>query len=141
MPNPQVAHGNPHMGHGNQQMSYPNPQMTHGVMLRNKHHQAPMTRYYEQPQMSAPQQQPRVNDFPPPPAFITEIKDISRRVQNPQPNMDDFNHLPPPPPELILQEARNNIVSQHFFSYLSNTLSQHENGYRTISNRPRPPPP
>ena len=115
MPNPQMAHGNPHMGYGNQPISYPNPQMTHGVMLRNKHHQAPMTRYYEQPQMSAPQQQPRVNDFPPPPAFITEIKDISRRVQNPQqPNMDDFNHLPPPPPELILQEARNNIVSRHF---------------------------
>ena len=109
------------------------PSIPHGVILRDKnlqghqgqihhnqiHHQGymttqhhpsqqsrapPMTRFYNQEEvMTSPA------DFPAPPSFVHEIKELSRRINNDQQSDQlSFDHLPPPPPELMLQGARHN---------------------------------
>lgn len=131
------------------------PSIPHGVILRDKsiHSNShvtpnsynskppPMTRFYSgnQEPVTSPA------DFPAPPSFVNEIKELSRRIQteNNQPGSYGnypnhvqhhdqlaFDHLPPPPPELMLQGARHN-----------HQMSHQGNGYQTLSNRPRPPPP
>ena len=89
-------------------MNLNQPRIPQGVILRDKSHRipAPMTQFYTNKQAYNPSMSPP--DFPAPPAFISEIKDLGKRAQ---PSYDSsFDYLPPPPPELMLYEAKNNHV-------------------------------
>jgi len=93
------------------------PRIPHGVVLREKSrtapsmNHAPMTQFYTNKQEYNPAMSPP--DFPAPPPFISEIKDLGKRAQ---PSYDtSFDYLPPPPPELMLHEAKNNHVSLQIF--------------------------
>ena len=74
----------------------------------------PMTRFYNQEEMMT-----SPADFPAPPSFVHEIKELSRRINNDQSDQLSFDHLPPPPPELMLQGARHNHqVKFNFYNYV-----------------------
>ena len=99
-------------------MSQPN--IPEGVVLRpNRQKFAPMTNFYESDQQNPGNfQKLHHSEFPPPPPFIYQIKDLTRQVmqsnhqfnQN-QVKMKPSFELPPPPPELMVQAARSYRVS------------------------------
>merc|ERR1712130_380402 len=87
-------------------------------MGRQMSHKAPpMTRFYTD--NAVPDAVPlNPADFPPPPPFIFQLKDLSRQIQSKQNFAREVpsNHsvqskpnsfeLPPPPPELMVQAAK-----------------------------------
>ena len=110
----------------------PHPNIPDGVILRSSRQSsqnsqtqfsrpmpgvaAPMTRFYTEPRVpeTHPASHPTPSDFPPPPPFIFQLKDLSRQVQSHQSqqgtqqptNQRQGFELPPPPPELMVQAAR-----------------------------------
>ncbi|CBY37765.1 unnamed protein product [Oikopleura dioica] len=69
----------------------------------------PMTNFYDSPRAEnhGPPSPLRRGDFPPPPPFISQIKQLTTQVyeQGNQSRGIGFD-LPPPPPELMIQAAR-----------------------------------
>ena len=105
------------------------PNIPEGVILRGNrqmappmaHHQppmtrqpAPMTRFYTDPSENGHLPRMAPSDFPPPPPFIFQLKDLSRHIMQSsnhvpnQPNVQSRSNfeLPPPPPELMVQAAK-----------------------------------
>ena len=98
------------------------PNIPEGVVLRGnrqlppmQRQAAPMTRFYME-QTTDNDQHLRMtpSDFPPPPPFIYQLKDLSRHIMqssNRVPHQQNVQarpnfELPPPPPELMVQAAK-----------------------------------
>ena len=101
-----IHHNQGSQGHHQNHMT---GQQHHGQQSRAP----PMTRFYNQEEMMT-----SPADFPAPPSFVHEIKELSRRINNDQSDQLSFDHLPPPPPELMLQGARHNHQVSSFFNFL-----------------------
>ena len=91
---------------GNRQMGPPNSHQPRQA--------APMTRFYTDPSENGHNSRMAPSDFPPPPPFIFQLKDLSRHIMQSsnhvpnQPNVQSRSNfeLPPPPPELMVQAAK-----------------------------------
>ena len=80
----------------------------------------PMTNFYDSPRAEnhGPPSPLRRGDFPPPPPFISQIKQLTTQVyeQGSQSRGIGFD-LPPPPPELMVQAARSSKVRLCYVSF------------------------
>ena len=118
--NLQGHQGQMHQAHQGQSIHHNQGNQGH-YQMTGQHHQQPrappMTRFYNQEEViTSPA------DFPAPPSFVHEIKELSRRINNDQSDQLSFDHLPPPPPELMLQGARHNHQVSLFYSLSSKML-------------------
>ena len=106
--------GQMHQGHQGHSIHHNQGNQGHHHMAGQHHQQPrapPMTRFYNQEEViTSPA------DFPAPPSFVHEIKELSRRINNDQSDQLSFDYLPPPPPELMLQGARHNHQVSLFYS-------------------------